>query len=273
MRLSIFFLTTEAIYKKEVETVEGLLQGMEEQNVLSPVSTASSTPVFTSSEQSLKPRLIKDETFKINMEHECEEKPKGNLLTTAACSQITPNSQHGNALDSSFENPGVTNPLKMGALSDQFEITATIPKKPSIGSQAPSCLSAATGPPPDMPGLIPIQQTQSFIPASSRFSPPPSSSFSASQFPLPDLVQVSSDSGSIDSHGNAGRCREYRKKRKRVLSECERDLAKMVAANEQLKQVAARLEHRVGKLKAFYIHSVLHSKYKCLNSVCMNLEK
>ena len=58
-----------------------------------------------------------------------------------------------------------------------------------------------------------------------------------------------------------------------MLSECERDLAKMVAANEQLKQVAARLEHRVGKLKAFYIHSVLHSKYKCLNSVCMNLEK
>ena len=113
MRLSIFFLTTEAIYKKEVETVEGLLQGMEEQNVLSPVSTASSTPVFTSSEQSLKPRLIKDETIKINMEHECEEKPKGNLLTTAACSQITPNSQHGNALDSSSEVPADSDYLSL----------------------------------------------------------------------------------------------------------------------------------------------------------------
>ena len=235
---------------------------MEEESLL----TASKTSAHVNSEHSLKPRLIENEPSKINMELESEEKSKGNPLATGVCPQISPNSQHNDALDS-----GAAIPLKKGSLCDQ--ITATIPKKPSIGSQVPSCLSAATGPPPDMPGLIPIQHTQSSIPASSRFSPPPSSSFSASQFPLPDLVQVSSDSGSIDSHGNAGRCREYRKKRKRVLSECERDLSKMVAANEQLKKVAARLEHRVGKLKAFYIHSVLHSKYKCLNSVCMNLEK
>ena len=216
---------------------------MEEQNLLSPEPTNSKTTVPTNSEHSLKVKLVKNEPSEINMELESEEKSKGNLLATASCTQITPKSQHGDALDS-----GATN----------------------------SCLSAAIGPlpPPIMPGLIPIQHTQ----PPSRFSPLPSISYSSSsassRFALPDLVQVSSDSGSIDSHhGNAGRCRVYRKKRKRVLSECERDLAKMVAANSKLKKVSARLEHRVGKLKAFYIHSVLHSKYKCLNSVCMNLEK
>jgi len=249
-----------------MEEVGSFKQEMEEENLVTCESKTSKTPVLKNSEH-FKKELVENEPNP-------EEQPKGNPLATKACSQITPNSQHGDALDL-----GATNPL-----CDQFENNSTTSKRPSIGNLVPSCLSLAPGPlpPPPMPGLIPLQHTQPSIPtSSSRFSPPPSSSSSsppsATQFALhpglPDLVQVSSDSGSVDSHGNAGRCREYRKKRKRVLSECERDLAKMVAANSKLRRVAARLEHRVGKLKAFYIHSVLHSKYKCLNSDCMTLEK
>lgn len=261
-------------YMKEVGSLK---QEMEEENLVTSESATSEKPVLKNSKHSLESGMAQNELFKKELaENELnpEEQPKGNPLATTACSQITPNSQHGDALDS-----GATNPH-----CEQFETTPTISKRPSIGNLVPSCLSIAPDPlpPPRMPGLIPLQHTQPSIQASSsRFSPPPSSSSSsppsATQFALhpglPDLVQVSSDSGSVDSHGNAGRCREYRKKRKRVLSECERNLAKMVAANSKLRRVAARLEHRVGKLKAFYIHSVLHSKYKCLNSDCMTLEK
>ena len=241
---------------------------MEEEN-LQP--STSDTPVRTNSEHSMEQGLVKNDP-------NIEEQTKGNPLATRACSpQNTPHSQHGDSLDS-----GVTNLLKNDPQGDLFEIPPSTSRRPSNGNLVPSRLSVTTTvgplPPPLMPGLIPLQNTQ---PSSSHFSPPPSSSSSsppsATQFALqpglPDLVQVSSDSGSVDSHGNAGRCREYRKKRKRVLSECERDLAKMVAANAKLRRVAARLEHRVGKLKAFYIHSVLHSKYKCLNSDCNNIEK
>jgi len=230
---------------------------MEEENLGSCESTTTAKPVLTKSEHSLQPGLAEKEPNP-------EEQLKRNPLATIACSpQITSTSQHGDgdALDADLKSSGMANSSEKGPLCDQFEIV------PSAGPL----------PPPPMPGLIPLQHTQPFI--SSRFSPPPSSSSSSpppssTQFALlpgnlPDLVQVSSDSGSVDSqpHGNAGRCREYRKKRKRVLSECERDLAKMVAANAKLKKVADRLEHRVGKLKAFYIDSVILSKYKCLNSL------
>ena len=256
---------------------------MEETNLVPSESTASETPVLTHTEHSLEQGLAGKNPFKkdlIENEPNPEEQSKGNPLATTACSpQITPNSQHGDSLDSE-----VTDSLRNSPICDQFEIPPSTSRRPSIGNRLPSCSSVATAaplPPPPMPGLIPLQNTEPSILASSRFSPPPSSSSSsppsATQFALqpglPDLVQVSSDSGSVDSHGNAGRCREYRKKRKRVLSECERDLAKMVATNAKLRRVAARLEHRVGKLKAFYIHSVLHSKYKCLNSDCITLEK
>jgi len=250
---------------------------MEEENLGSCESTTTAKPVLTKSEHSLQPGMAEKEPNP-------EEQLKRNPLATIACSpQITSTSQHGDgdALDADLKSSGMANSSEKGSLCDQFEIAPSTSKRQSLGNLLPSsCLSVASSgalPPPPMPGLIPLQHTQPFI--SSRFSPPPSSSSSSpppssTQFALlpgnlPDLVQVSSDSGSVDSqpHGNAGRCREYRKKRKRVLSECERDLAKMVAANAKLKKVADRLEHRVGKLKAFYIDSVILSKYKCLNSL------
>ena len=58
-----------------------------------------------------------------------------------------------------------------------------------------------------------------------------------------------------------------------MLSECERELEKIIASNTKLKRVVARLEYRVGKLKAFYIHSVLNSRYKCINSESTNMKK
>ena len=121
-----------------------------------------------------------------------------------------------------------------------------------------------------MPGLIPLQPS---------LSPSSSSATQVYGNPVPpqpglhDLVHVSSDSGSVDSHPNAGWCREYRKQRKRVLSECEGELAEVSLQNAKLRRVAGRLEYRVGKLKAFYIHSVINSRYKCLSSECTLLDK
>ena len=151
----------------------------------------------------------------------------------------------------------------------QTETISALLRRPSSNAYVPSEGLSDQWPLP-MPGLIPLQPSLS-----------PSSSSATQVFgnPVPpqpglhDLVQVSSDSGSVDSHPNAGWCREYRKQRKRVLSECEGELAEVSLHNAKLRRVAGRLEYRVGKLKAFYIHSVINSRYKCLSSECALLDK
>ena len=150
----------------------------------------------------------------------------------------------------------------------QTETISALLRRPSSNAHGFEGLSDQW--PLPMPGLIPLQPSLS-----------PSSSSATQVFgnPVPpqpglhDLVQVSSDSGSVDSHPNAGWCREYRKQRKRVLSECEGELAEVSLHNAKLRRVAGRLEYRVGKLKAFYIHSVINSRYKCLSSECALLDK
>lgn len=152
--------------------------------------------------------------------------------------------------------------------SHETETISALLKTPSSNAHGPEGLSDQW--PLPMPGLIPLQPSSS-----------PSSSSATQVFgnPVPpqpglrDLVQVSSDSGSVDSHPNAGWCREYRKQRKRVLSECEGELAEVSLHNAKLRRVVGRLEYRVGKLKAFYIHSVINSRYKCLSSECALLDK
>jgi len=151
----------------------------------------------------------------------------------------------------------------------QTETISALLRRPSSNAYVPSEGLSDQWPLP-MPGLIPLQP--SLLPSSSSATQvfgnpvPP-------QPGLHDLVQVSSDSGSVDSHPNAGWCREYRKQRKRVLSECEGELAEVSLHNAKLRRVAGRLEYRVGKLKAFYIHSVINSRYKCLSSECAPLDK
>ena len=152
----------------------------------------------------------------------------------------------------------------------QSETISELLRRPSSNAYMPSG-SEGLGDqwPLPMPGLIPLKPS------------PPSSSSATQIFGNPvllqpgllDLVQVSSDSGSVDSHPNAGWCREYRKQRKRVLSECEGELAEVSLHNAKLRRVVGRLEYRVGKLKAFYIHSVINSRYKCLSSECALLDK
>jgi len=153
----------------------------------------------------------------------------------------------------------------------QSETISELLRRPSSNAHVPSGSEGLSDQwPLPMPGLIPLQPSIS-----------PSSSSATQVFgnPVPpqpgllDLVQVSSDSGSVDSHPNAGWCREYRKQRKRVLSECEGELAEVSLHNAKLRRVAGRLEYRVGKLKAFYIHSVINSRYKCLSSECVLLDK
>ena len=153
----------------------------------------------------------------------------------------------------------------------QTETISALLRRPSSNAQVPSGSEGLSDQwPLPMPGLIPLQPSLS-----------PSSSSATQLFgnPVPpqpglhDLVQVSSDSGSVDSHPNAGWCREYRKQRKRVLSECEAELAEVSLHNAKLRRVVGRLEYRVGKLKAFYIHSVINSRYKCLSSECALLDK
>ena len=149
----------------------------------------------------------------------------------------------------------------------QTETISALLRRPSSNAHGSEGLGNQW--PLPMPGLIPLQPSLS-----------PSSSSATQVFgnPIPpqpglhDLVQVSSDSGSVDSHPNAGWCREYRKQRKRVLSECEGELAEVSLHNAKLRRVVGRLEYRVGKLKAFYIHSVINSRYKCLSSECALLD-
>ena len=153
----------------------------------------------------------------------------------------------------------------------QTEAISALLRRPMSSAHVPSGSEGLSDQwPLPMPGLIPLQPSLS-----------PSSSSATQVFgnPVPpqpglhDLVHVSSDSGSVDSHPNAGWCREYRKQRKRVLSECEGELAEVSLQNAKLRRVAGRLEDRVGKLKAFYIHSVINSRYKCLSSECALLDK
>ena len=153
----------------------------------------------------------------------------------------------------------------------QTETISALLRRPSSNDHVPSGSGELCHQwPLPMPGLIPLQPSLS-----------PSSSSATQVFgnPVPpqpglhDLVHVSSDSGSVDSHPNADWCREYRKQRKRVLSECEGELAEVSLHNAKLRRVAGRLEYRVGKLKAFYIHSVINSRYKCLSSECALLDE
>ena len=153
----------------------------------------------------------------------------------------------------------------------QTEAISALLRRPMSSAHVPSGSEGLSDQwPLPMPGLIPLQPSLS-----------PSSSSATQVFgnPVPpqpglhDLVHVSSDSGSVDSHPNAGWCREYRKQRKRVLSECEAELAEVSLHNAKLRRVVGRLEYRVGKLKAFYIHSVINSRYKCLSSKCALLDK
>ena len=92
---------------------------------------------------------------------------------------------------------------------------------------------------------------------------------------LPSFVEVSSDSEEEEEGGggeeegggggnNAERCRAYRKKRKRVLSECERELHEVTMRNERVRAKYDRLAYRVGTLKAYYIHKIHSDSYKCL---------
>ena len=85
---------------------------------------------------------------------------------------------------------------------------------------------------------------------------------------LPVFVEVSSDSEEEEEEGgggnNAERCRAYRKKRKRVLSECERELHEVTMRNERIRAKYDRLAYRVGTLKAYYIHKIHNDSYKCL---------
>ena len=248
-------------------------QRMEEKDLITHESATGETSVPTSSEplvtgnESSKKTLVDDSTGTL-----------GKKVMTA-CSQSTSNQPHGEGFESDCKILVLNNSTKKSSTCEQFDTTPTVSGKLLTTDQpVPPCVSttASLGSlTPPMPGLIPLQQTAllSHLSPTSSSPTPLATQFPALQPGLQDLVQVSSDSGSVDSHGNAGRCREYRKKRKRVLSECERELEKIIASNTKLKRVVARLEYRVGKLKAFYIHSVLNSRYKCINSESTNMKK
>jgi len=105
-----------------------------------------------------------------------------------------------------------------------------------------------------------------------------SSSELTHQFPspssalIPDMVQISSDSGDGQ---NAGRCRKYRKMRKRVLSECMKELEAVQTKHNRLKARHDRLEYKVETLKSVYIYSILNKTYDCMgpqqSSNCINI--
>ena len=81
---------------------------------------------------------------------------------------------------------------------------------------------------------------------------------------VPPFEEISSDSESAaKSGGNILRCREYRRKRKRVLSECERELQETTKVNTKILGRHSRLQHRVDRLKKFYLQCILEGRFSC----------
>lgn len=131
---------------------------------------------------------------------------------------------------------------------------------PSLAAPSPSTLAPLHALPSSMPSSM-----TSFSPMT-MMSPLPTTlpTFPPLNSPLVNLTSESETSSTQGPVSNSGRCKEYRKKRKRVLSECERELVSMAERNRRLVRVHGRLEHRVKRIKEFYIHSVLNASYKCL---------
>jgi len=149
---------------------------------------------------------------------------------------------------------------------------STSSREPSLPPPMPD-LILLPSPAPSPSTLAPLHTLPSSMPSSitsfSTMTMMPSLPTTLPTFPLlcSPLVQLTSESEASSTQGpssNSGRCKEYRKKRKRVLSECERELGAMVERNRRLARVHSRLEHRVARIKEFYIHSVLNASYKCL---------
>jgi len=139
----------------------------------------------------------------------------------------------------------------------------SIARKPETGFQVPNSLLSILQQPAKSSGL--------FVSSSSSAVSPPklvplthpltvSSQYSASN--LPDIVQITSDSEGVQPQGSDFQ-HQGRKIRKRVLSECMRELNTVQTRHERLKAVHDRLEYRVNRIKAEYMHIIKTQTHDC----------
>jgi len=138
----------------------------------------------------------------------------------------------------------------------------SIARKPETGFQVPnSLLSILQQPAKSSSGLF----VSSSIPTVSPKLVPLAPHDVSSQYNscnLPDLVQITSNSEGVQSPGSSSGFQK-RKIRKRVLSECMRELNTVQTKHDRLKALHDRLEYRVNRIKAEYIKIIRTQSFEC----------
>jgi len=164
-------------------------------------------------------------------------------------------------VDLSIRPPPVSTPswLHSGVTSSS---NVPIARNPKTGLHLPSSLlsilqqpskstvfqMSSSSAPPELPKLLPFSQ-QSV-----------SSQFNSSK--LPDMVQIASNSegAGFDSGGIP---QQVKKIRKRVLSECLRELDTVQTKHNRLTAIHDRMEYKVTTLKSRYTYYILNQTHDC----------
>jgi len=150
----------------------------------------------------------------------------------------------------------------------------SIARKPETGFQVPnSLLSILQQPAKSSSGLFVSSSIPTVSPKLVPLTPQDvSSQYNSSN--LPDLVQITSNSEGVHSPGSSSSGFQKRKIRKRVLSECMRELNTVQTKHDRLKALHDRLEYRVNRIKAEYIKIIRNQSFECPTlKLCQFLEE
>jgi len=159
--------------------------------------------------------------------------------------------RHNPVSNHSWFHPGVTS-------SGDVSIARS---NPETGLQVPnSLLSILQQPAKSSSGLFVSSSSSTVSPKLVPLAPHAVSS-QYNEYNIPDIVQITSNSEGVPPHGTSDI--QKRKIRKRVLSECMRELNTVQSKHDKLKALHDRLEYRVNRIKAEYIKIIRTQTHDC----------